>query len=229
MAARIGMTLPSLVDMSRRFGRNRCFWFLKVGVLETDISWFPRNFGAIYQTERCHIPEPHKWVRCRDIVVISDDRPVTNRTFERSDLAAYLIYGFDSPQADFGIFAFGPTFGTNWPHSTCGLVRRLRMRVELYLLAPTHPDDWMRTPWSPLVIMCFVRISEQTYHQFNIKKFYVLPTKCMCFVWIWEQTLVTICTTMFNIQKFYVLPTQCTYVSCVDLRTNSGYYMYHHV
>jgi hypothetical protein len=79
--------------MSRRFGRNRCFWFLKVGVLEADFSWFPRNFGAIYQTERCHIPEPHKWVRCRDIVVISDDRPVTNRTFERNDLAAYFIYG----------------------------------------------------------------------------------------------------------------------------------------
>jgi hypothetical protein len=24
----------------------------------------------------------------------------------------------------------------------------------------------------------------------------------------------------------YVLPTQCIHVSCVDLRTNSGYYMY---
>jgi hypothetical protein len=49
----------------------------------------------------------------------------------------------------------------------------------------------------------------------------------MCFVWIWEQTTVTICTTRFNTQLFYVLHTQCIYVFCVDLRTNSGNYMYH--
>jgi len=29
----------------------------------------------------------------------------------------------------------------------------------------------------------------------------------------------------FNIQQFYVLPTQCIYVFCVDLRTNSNYFM----
>ena len=29
----------------------------------------------------------------------------------------------------------------------------------------------------------------------------------------------------FNIQQFYVLPTQCIYVFCVDLRTNSGYFV----
>ena len=30
----------------------------------------------------------------------------------------------------------------------------------------------------------------------------------------------------FNIQQFYVLPTQCIYVFCVDLRTNSDYFLY---
>ena len=29
------------------------------------------------------------------------------------------------------------------------------------------------------------------YHQFNIQKFYVLPTRVfMCFVWVWEQTAI---------------------------------------
>jgi len=28
------------------------------------------------------------------------------------------------------------------------------------------------------------------YHQFNIYQFYVLPTHCMCFVWITEQTAI---------------------------------------
>ena len=28
------------------------------------------------------------------------------------------------------------------------------------------------------------------YHQFSIQQFYVQPTKCMCFLWIWEQTAV---------------------------------------
>ena len=43
----------------------------------------------------------------------------------------------------------------------------------------------------------------------------------VCFVWIWEQAVVTICTTRFNTQEFHVLPTQCIYVFCVDLRTNN--------
>ena len=30
----------------------------------------------------------------------------------------------------------------------------------------------------------------------------------------------------FNLQQFYVLPTQCIYVFCVDLRTNSDYFLY---
>ena len=29
----------------------------------------------------------------------------------------------------------------------------------------------------------------------------------------------------FNIQQLYVLPTQCIYVFCVDLRTNSDYFL----
>ena len=32
----------------------------------------------------------------------------------------------------------------------------------------------------------------------------------------------------FNIQQFYVLPTQCIYVFCVDLRTNSHYFLIQH-
>jgi len=32
----------------------------------------------------------------------------------------------------------------------------------------------------------------------------------------------------FNIQPFYVLPTQGVYVFCVDLRTNSDYFLIHH-
>jgi len=32
----------------------------------------------------------------------------------------------------------------------------------------------------------------------------------------------------FNINKFYVLPTQCVYVFCVDLRTNSDYFIVQH-
>jgi hypothetical protein len=32
----------------------------------------------------------------------------------------------------------------------------------------------------------------------------------------------------FNIQQFHVLPTQCIYVFCVDLRTNSDYFLIQH-
>jgi len=32
----------------------------------------------------------------------------------------------------------------------------------------------------------------------------------------------------YNIYKFYVLPTQCVYVFCVDLRTNSDYFLVQH-
>jgi len=28
------------------------------------------------------------------------------------------------------------------------------------------------------------------YHQFNVNQFYVLPTQCICFVWISEQTVI---------------------------------------
>ena len=37
--------------------------------------------------------------------------------------------------------------------------------------------------------------------------------------WVYHQ---------FNIQQFYVLPTQCPYVFCVDLRTNSDYFLIQH-
>jgi hypothetical protein len=57
------------------------------------------------------------------------------------------------------------------------------------------------------------------------------------------RSLVTICTVQwslyvpysghymyrqFNIHKLYVLPTQFIYVFCVDLRTNSHYFLIHH-
>jgi len=32
----------------------------------------------------------------------------------------------------------------------------------------------------------------------------------------------------FNIQQFYVLPSQCIYVFCVNLRTNSDYFLIQH-
>jgi len=32
----------------------------------------------------------------------------------------------------------------------------------------------------------------------------------------------------FNVQQFYVLPTQCICVFCVDLRTNSDYFLIQH-
>ena len=32
----------------------------------------------------------------------------------------------------------------------------------------------------------------------------------------------------FNIQQLYFLPTQCIYVFCVDLRTNSDYFLIQH-
>ena len=38
--------------------------------------------------------------------------------------------------------------------------------------------------------------------------------------------MATLCTTRCKIKKLYVLPTQCIYVFCVDLRTNSDYFLY---
>jgi hypothetical protein len=40
--------------------------------------------------------------------------------------------------------------------------------------------------------------------------------------------VVTLCTTSFKIHEFYVLPTQCVYVFCMDLRTNSDYFLVQH-
>jgi hypothetical protein len=43
-----------------------------------------------------------------------------------------------------------------------------------------------------------------------------------------SSLLFIACTTKFNIQKSYVLPTQRIYVFCVDLRTNSDYFLIQH-
>jgi len=40
--------------------------------------------------------------------------------------------------------------------------------------------------------------------------------------------VVTIYTARFNIQQFHVLTTQRIYVFCVDLRTNSHYFLIQH-
>ena len=36
------------------------------------------------------------------------------------------------------------------------------------------------------------------------------------------------CTVLFNTILFYILPTQCINVFCVDLRTNSDYFLIQH-
>jgi hypothetical protein len=48
-----------------------------------------------------------------------------------------------------------------------------------------------------------------TYRQLNIHKFYVLPTQCICFVWIWEQAAVT---SLYGINWLvFVAETECAY------------------
>ena len=71
---------------------------------------------------------------------------------------------------------------------------------------------------------------------------FCLHTVFMCSVWIWEQTAIislysidclvfiteteiVYCAVRFT---FYVLPTHCIYVFCVDLRTNSDYFIVQH-
>ena len=78
------------------------------------------------------------------------------------------------------------------------------IRFSLAHIAMTH---WPYTTESPVVTICTAQWSlyvphsgHYVYHQFNIKKFYVLP----------------------------ILPTQCIYVFCVDLRTNSHYFPIQH-
>jgi hypothetical protein len=48
---------------------------------------------------------------------------------------------------------------------------------------------------------------------------------CLSYFTSWAP-LVNIRTNRFNIQQFYVLPTQCICVFCLDLRTNSSYFLY---
>ena len=58
--------------------------------------------------------------------------------------------------------------------------------------------------------MCINRsnfIGLYIYLQFNIQQFYVLPTQCMCFVWISEQTAI-ISVYRFNWQVF-ITETEC--------------------
>ena len=45
------------------------------------------------------------------------------------------------------------------------------------------------------------------YSQFNIQQFYVLPTQCMCFVWISEQTAII---SLYNINWLVcITETEC--------------------
>ena len=47
------------------------------------------------------------------------------------------------------------------------------------------------------------------YHQFNIQQFYVLPTQCICFVWISEQTAII---SLYCINwLFCITETECVY------------------
>ena len=72
---------------------------------------------------------------------------------------------------------------------------------------------------------------------FNVKQFYVLPTRCSC-VWIWEQTAII---SLYSINWLvFIAETECVYcavrtgsynsgyVFCVDLRTNSDYFPIQH-
>ena len=82
------------------------------------------------------------------------------------------------------------------------------------------------------------------YRQFNIIKFYVLPTVYLCVLCgsqnkqrLFHCTALTYwlvfiteseCVYCAVRSTFYVLPTQCIYVFCVDLRTNSDYFNVQH-
>ena len=89
------------------------------------------------------------------------------------------------------------------------------------------------------------------YHQFNIQQFYVLPTKYLCVLcgsenkqrlfhytaltdWFLWHTFNPLQPSglyiyhQFIIQQFCVLSTQYIHVFCVDLRTNSDYFIIQH-
>jgi hypothetical protein len=45
--------------------------------------------------------------------------------------------------------------------------------------------------------------------RFNIQQFYVLPTQCICFVWIWEQTEII---SLYSINWLvFITETECVY------------------
>ena len=53
----------------------------------------------------------------------------------------------------------------------------------------------------------------------------MLMTKDLILARNQQSTTVTSRTTKFSIKKFHFLPTHYIYVFCVDLRTNSGYFI----
>ena len=56
------------------------------------------------------------------------------------------------------------------------------------------------------------------YHQFNIQQFYVLPTTCIGFVWIAEQTIIT---SLYSINRLVSI-TETEYAYC-PVRTGPLY------
>jgi len=81
------------------------------------------------------------------------------------------------------------------------------------LLSPVSPSLPL-----PFVTVCH-HVSTGLYHQFNIHKFYVLPTQFMyVFVWIWEQTAI-ISLHSINLLVF-ITEMECVYCA---VRTGSSY------
>ena len=66
------------------------------------------------------------------------------------------------------------------------------------------------------VLVCFVRISEQTAIISLYSTNYFNSLKA-CGYYMYHQ---------FNIHKIYVLPTQCNYVFCMDLRKKQRLFPY---
>jgi len=65
------------------------------------------------------------------------------------------------------------------------------------------------------------------YHQFNPLNAELNPI-CYLLALLGAHHFLHVSRIRVNIQQFYVLPTQCIYVFCVDLRTNSDYFLIQH-
>jgi len=79
--------------------------------------------------------------------------------------------------------------------------------------------------------MISLRFSASFPHRFIITNFHInLFPHSPCYTVLKELSfgnpMVTIQTKWINTKIFYVLPTQCIYVFCVDLRTNSNYFLH---